>query len=1100
MRSVRAGFPPPPASDDLFASPAALAVLAVVALLLPVRSFQQALFAACFALALIAFTIWGRLFGQAVLRISLAPCTAVYLGQFVVLALASPLLALNGVAAAASGHSLPLYAMVAPATLAVAFLRRRDPRPPPRLDLLALLGLGSAALVVAIYSRHLSALGLDVHEHIAWVHQIVTRGFVPLAEPGTAIVGDYPRGFHLLGALWNAAGLAPAEGPFVKAMPFLQTALPALAIAEQMIDARGPEAPGRWKGEVALGLAFYAYAFLLVPAVYHGPDLLGTPRYSSGGLLLLPIALVMIARVRRAPRAATAAIAVLPLVAAWALIWNPIVVVLVAVVTLPVLAAFWVALRPARVREAFRGTALAAFLACGASGILALVQDPWVVSFTADRVPAAATLLQRTGLVTFDQAVARDLATAREKPVHPAVAKPPCSDARCIRGVLARAGVAALELPLASLRSAAAHVKSLALHPSLPELRNAFRDALLYRPALLADYAAFPFAIWVTAAALVAVWRAARGRGAAPSPEGRMLAAAIIGAGLGAVGLAFVAQVAAALNDGTHPSILLAGYLQGAGGPVSGAFFWLPFSAATMVLAAPLLERAADPSAPPRRRIGQGVAAMGLLLWLALPLAARLNLHRPLQHNGFYDPVGLRDLRAFRAIEAAIPETEAVLVPAEHRNIAEWEHWVLPLGQTAALLPYGDRRYLFDVYLGGTYPLSWRDLEDRLCSRDPAVRREFLRRTSARWALAARYGCAGCRGGPARAVHLRDVAGSVRSEAPRPASGARHLPLRAGALTTALRLQLRDALLQFLHLLRLGLVGVAIVPRLRLLLPERPIAVAASDGAEEREQHELHWTRLSRSSISGGPRKPVTRVGPSPGTAHSGGRSSLQAIISTVGSPGTLYFEVSWLIASVSSVASIFRATKRSETSFATTGSVQVCTSSSLQAAHHSAEKSISSGLPVARDCCTAICSSLSQGIWNALSLRGAPAHPKRSPTPARSRTRAQALSAFSRAAPWNERLSAPARTPAKASMPAMRPIVLVASGSGPGRGTNGSTSATAAATSATPRTLFTVSIQAPDRGSRSDVAPRTKKSTPMPTAYVKSIQNPSTALRCVAT
>src|SRR5581483_10988359 len=338
-------------------------------------------------------------------------------------------------------------------------------------------------------------------------------------------------------------------------------------------------------------------------------------------------------------------------------------------------------------------------------------------------------------LVTFDQAVARGLATPREKPVHPAAARPPCSDARCVRGVLARAAVAALEIPLAALRSAAADLKQLAAHPSLAELRNAFRDALLYRPVLLADYAAFPFAIWVAAAALVAVWRAARRRGGAPSTEARMLAASMIGLGLGALGLGYVAQVATALNDGTHASILLAGYLQGAGAPVSGAFFWLPFSAATLLLARPLLHRGADPAGPPRRRIGHGVAAIGLLAWLALPLAARLNLHRPLQHGGFYDPVGLRDLRAFREIEAAIPKDEAVLVPAEHRNIADWEHWVLPLGQTAALLPYGDRRYLFDVYLGASYPLTWRDLQDRLCNADPAVRRELLRRTSARWAL-----------------------------------------------------------------------------------------------------------------------------------------------------------------------------------------------------------------------------------------------------------------------------------------------------------------------------------------------------------------------------
>ena len=60
---------------------------------------------------------------------------------------------------------------------------------------------------------------------------------------------------------------------------------------------------------------------------------------------------------------------------------------------------------------------------------------------------------------------------------------------------------------------------------------------------------------------------------------------------------------------------------------------------------------------------------------------------------------------------------------------------MLPLGETAALLPYGDRRYLFNVYLGASYPFSWRDLDDGLCSRDPVARSAFFARTGARWVL-----------------------------------------------------------------------------------------------------------------------------------------------------------------------------------------------------------------------------------------------------------------------------------------------------------------------------------------------------------------------------
>jgi hypothetical protein len=105
------------------------------------------------------------------------------------------------------------------------------------------------------------------------------------------------------------------------------------------------------------------------------------------------------------------------------------------------------------------------------------------------------------------------------------------------------------------------------------------------------------------------------------------------------------------------------------------------------------------------------------------------------QHRGFWTPIGLEDLSALRQVEEAIPPEDGVIIPAEHANIANWEHWVLPLGSTAALLPYGERRYLFNVYIGASYPLSWRDLDEGLCSTDPAARARFLERTRTRWAL-----------------------------------------------------------------------------------------------------------------------------------------------------------------------------------------------------------------------------------------------------------------------------------------------------------------------------------------------------------------------------
>ena len=711
--------------------------LALLALFLPVRSAQQALFAASFALALATMALWGGLFGRLVLRIPrLGPWTAVYLGQFALLAAAAPILALNGLVSRATGRAIPVVVLVGGATIALVVARRRELRPPARLDLLALLGLGSVALVVAIYSGHLSALGLDLHEHVAWTRQILDNGHVPLDEPGTGILADYPRTFHLLSALWNAAGLAPPAGPTVKAMPFLQNALPALALAEQMVDTQAQERSGsRYRWEIALGLAFYVYAFLLVPMVHPVPDLLGTPRFSSGGLLLLPGVLIAIGRAQKVPGAAILAVATAPLIAAWSLTWNPIIVVLLGVVTVPVAAAVWLALRPPGSKDAPARRALVVFAASAVLGVLVLVQDPWVVGVAAQRIPVCSRIVHRAGLMTFDEAVALGRATPRDKSVRNAQASPPCRDAGCVVRLAVKAAGDALRRPWIALRAGVADLRGLISSPSMAALRDAFKGAVPFGVALIADYAGLPFVACLAAAVLVCGWLELRRRRGATVATGfarSLLIATLLGIAGAGIGLDFAAGLAGALNDQRHESVILAGYLAGSGLPVSVALLWLPFAAAALVLAEPGQRGEALPETRPRRA---ALAVGGLLIWLALPIFARLNLHRPLQHHGFRTPIGLEDLSALRQVEEAIPPEDGVIIPAEHANVANWEHWVLPLGNTAALLPYGERRYLFNVYIGASYPLSWRDLDEGLCSTDPAARGRFLERTRTRWAL-----------------------------------------------------------------------------------------------------------------------------------------------------------------------------------------------------------------------------------------------------------------------------------------------------------------------------------------------------------------------------
>lgn len=721
------------------------AAAAVVAVLVSLRVARQLLPLASVTLAVGVMWAFGRAVARRLLRApGVGPWTSVYLGQLAALAVATGVTALNGCAAALTGHAIPLPWLVAPAAVAaaVAELRARRRDAPGRADatpgLLALLGLASVAMVVSVHSRHLSALGLDIHQHLAWTRQIVIGGHVPLAEPGTRIIGDYPRTFHLLAALWNAAGLAAPAGPFLKVTPYLQTMLPVLALAEALAHDAGRAAAARRPWEVALGLGFFVYAFLLVPAAFPVFDLIGTPRFSCCGLLLLPPLLAIVGRVHAAPRAAALAWAALPAVGAWALTWNPIVPLQLALATMPVLAMLALVARPS-VAGTWRFAAGATAGACLVAASV-IVQDPWAVSMVAARSKAVAALVGRAGLATFDEAVRRGEATARDKMVHaPARPVPPCGDAACVRDVVLRSARDTAGWPLSAMRAAARDLAALVRAPSVATSRRALHDAVPLQPTSLGPHAALPFTLVVAAGVAAAVVAAVRRRraGRAPAPAAdALLLAAFVGLALAHLGCDLAARLAAALSDGTHEATILAGYLAGGSYQLSLGFLALAFLPAWSVLSrAPVnAVLALRPRVNSPRR-APALATVALSSWILLPTLARPSLRVAEDQGGFWGRVGYAELAALRRVEAAIPPADGVIVPAEHQNIADWEHWVIPVGQTTALLPYGNRRYLFDVYLGASYPLSWRDLEERACSPDRAVRARFRERVGARWFL-----------------------------------------------------------------------------------------------------------------------------------------------------------------------------------------------------------------------------------------------------------------------------------------------------------------------------------------------------------------------------
>ena len=716
---------------------------------LPIRSLDQALFVLALFLALVSFWAWGRTLARRAFGItSLAPVTAVYLGQFTLLAVAAPISVLNGLVATLIGRALPLVGWVVPLTALVLVAEVRAAsrtcweRPVPRLGPFTLIGLACGAWVMAAYSNHIASLGLDVHEHTFWVQQILLRGRVSLSEEGTHILSWYPRTFHLLGALWTAAGLAPPPGPFVKAMPFLQNALPVLASGEMLVRVLTRGNPGvaqnlrgcsRDRG-VRLRHAYRTDGLPRSAALRHAAIL--EQRHSAfarGAEAYRP-------RVPRVTR--RVGLAGLPAAAGClgADLERDRRSAVLAVVTVPTLAACWIALPPASGWLPPRGIAAAFGVSVFLSALVA-AQDPWLAWQATKRVPAYAALLKVGGLMPYDQAVKQGRASDREYWTKPDVSSPPCADTHCVLLAATKAARRAVALPLRDARSAGKDLGKLARNPSLDAARTALAQALPITHAQVGPYAALPYFIAVAAGAMVASWRAVRRRHAGyPALEAlsRLLIASVAALVVAGVALAFVENLATALDDHTHDGWLLAVYLSTAGAHVSLAWLWLPLGTAAAILVKPLVvtssrvsSRVALGSLPERTLL----AVASLALWLPLPWYSRpSNLAAAAASPGYWGPIRWRDVAALRRVEATIPREDGVIVPAIHETI-NLENWVVSKGDTTALLAYGDRRYIFNFYLGASYPVSWRDLAGHFCSADSAVRARFLARTATRWVL-----------------------------------------------------------------------------------------------------------------------------------------------------------------------------------------------------------------------------------------------------------------------------------------------------------------------------------------------------------------------------
>ena len=104
----------------------AAALLTAVALLLPVRSLQQLAYVASLGLALLVMYAWGRIAARLLGADDVGPATAVYLGQWLLLAVAEVATTFNAALSLATGWAIPLVPLVlVPSSVLVGALARQ---------------------------------------------------------------------------------------------------------------------------------------------------------------------------------------------------------------------------------------------------------------------------------------------------------------------------------------------------------------------------------------------------------------------------------------------------------------------------------------------------------------------------------------------------------------------------------------------------------------------------------------------------------------------------------------------------------------------------------------------------------------------------------------------------------------------------------------------------------------------------------------------------------------------------------------------------------------------------------------------------------------
>jgi hypothetical protein len=580
--------------------------------------------------------------------------------------------------------------------------------------LITIAGTAAILKVALAYSSqsHIGALGLDTHQHLYWIRQILDAQYVPLAERGTEVLSLYPKAFHLLTAIWTTTSLMDQPGSWLKLMPFLQAFLPCIAVAELVLArAARDNSSDAMRPLLAVGFAsaLLLLAFAMSRMVYPNYDLGGTPRFASSGALFFPYVLFLAGSIFEHRLLRRLGWILLPATGVLLLAMNAILVVqlIVFVIPLMLVSQQWM---PTEGFDAAGGVRRWIYACIALVPFAIAASDPWIVAqWTQPLGSTGDAWLNLFGVLSPERAAALGLIATDELVTE-------TTDAVVHSGVL---GIAKLFVT----STLAGIVGLFGTGWRFPFLTDLMTDT--GRVAVRV--------VFIGCAAGAIYWTRRQRTDIAKRDIGfasRLTAALTAGSVIGGAAQIATFEFANGLSIGrSYTFELLRNYCEIAPshvGLIAGGFALIA-----------VIYWASD-SAPPMPGLSKVlVHPASIVILLALTATAPFTLYGTTDvvepDKSFWAPVTDKDLLSLRKIESHISDEDRVMAPANTWGIGV-ENWIIPQGPTAGVLPFTTKQFVFNSRLGTSVFFNWKDLAN-FCRGTKEHRAKFLSRNNVRWFL-----------------------------------------------------------------------------------------------------------------------------------------------------------------------------------------------------------------------------------------------------------------------------------------------------------------------------------------------------------------------------